>query len=148
MPWGGDYPVCWGSLDHGCLGWVHGDPTQAADGRVAQPPGSSPCPVSMVAVAPFGRSCAGPGEQPPSTCQVAADGLISVVQTFRRVALPGCWAEDKQEDTVRTGASESSPSSQAGQPSVLGKWRNWRGSEFMLEKAFPLCLARQLFSLE
>lgn len=31
-------------------------PTQAADGRVAQLPGSAPCPASMVAVAPFGRN--------------------------------------------------------------------------------------------
>lgn len=40
-------------------------PTQAADGRVAQLPGSAPCPASMVAVATFGRSCVRPGGAAP-----------------------------------------------------------------------------------
>lgn len=109
-------------------------PTQAADGRVAQLPGSAPCPASMVAAASFGWSLWRPWGAAPSTCWMAADGLISVVQTFK--ACRFAWLLISQGTRSGLRSQSPAPAPRASQPPFPLKvgGSGW-GNEFMLAKA-------------
>lgn len=124
-------------------------PTQAADGRVAQLPGSGPCPALMVAAASFGRSCERPWGAAPQHL-LDGSGWTDVGGADLQGTSPYLLAGQMISPRTRSGLRSQSPAPalRASQPQFPLKVEGLGGSEFVLEKAFALCLACQLFSLE
>lgn len=124
-------------------------PTQAADGRAAQLPGSGPCPAPMVAAASFGRSCERPWGAAPQHL-LDGSGWTDVGGADLQGTSPYLLAGQMISPRTRPGLRSQSPAPalRASQPQFPLKVEGLAGSEFVLEKAFALCLACQLFSLE